>query len=151
MPSTDMHENNESRRRIENLVSTLSDEDLARMNPYGWTVAALLAHLAYWDQRVLALLHRWKEKGVDYSPVDSDAVNEALKPLCLALDPPTAIKLCLSSAEAVDAELEMISPKLVEQIQASPTHFRFNRALHRNDHLNEIELLLQQQRGSTGG
>lgn len=50
-----------------------------------WTVATLLAHLAFWDQRVLALLRRWKEKGVDLSPIDADAVNETLRPLCLAL------------------------------------------------------------------
>ena len=132
-------ENTASRRRLQSLVRRLSDEDLARSTSDGWTVAALLAHLAFWDQRVLALLRRWKAKGVDESPVDPDAINDALKPLCLALDPRVAAELCLSSAEAVDAELEAITAELVAQIQASPTHFRFNRALHRNDHLNEIE------------
>jgi hypothetical protein len=107
-------------------------------------VAALLAHLAYWDQRILVLLRRWKEHGVDLSPVDADAVNDAIKPLCLALDAQAAVDLCLSSAQAVDAELEAISAALVEEIQASPNHFRFNRALHRTDHLDEIERLLQE-------
>lgn len=145
-----LEENTVSRRRLETLVRRLSDADFTRSNPYGWTVAALLAHLAFWDQRALVLLRRWKEKGVDESPVDADAMNDALKPLCLALDPRTAVELCLSSAEAVDAELETITLDLVEQIQASPTHFRFNRALHRNDHLNEIELLLRSPQ-SPGG
>ncbi|HSF83955.1 MAG TPA: hypothetical protein VLA49_22190 [Anaerolineales bacterium] len=58
------------------------------------------------------------------------------------MDPRKAVELCLSSAEDVDADLERITPEFREQIQASPTHFRFNRALHRNDHLNEIENLL---------
>jgi hypothetical protein len=138
-----LQENTASRRRLETLVRSLSDEDLTRSNPYGWTVAALLAHLAFWDQRALVLLRRWKEQGVDASPIDADAVNDALRPLCLALDPRAAVELCLSSAEAVDAELETITSDLVEQIQSSPTHFRFSRAFHRNDHLNEIELLLR--------
>jgi hypothetical protein len=143
-------ENTASRRRLETLVRRLSDADLTRSTPSGWTVAALLAHLAFWDRRVLVLLRRWKEQGVDESPIDAHAVNDALKPLCLALDPRTAVELCLASAEAVDAELETITPDLVQQIEASPTHFRFNRSLHRNDHLSEIELLLRPPQGPSG-
>jgi hypothetical protein len=137
-----IQENNTSRQRLETFVSGLSDEDLARANPYGWTVAALLAHLAFWDQRVLVLLRRWQEAGVDESPIDPDAMNGALQPLCLALEPRRAVELCLAAAAAVDAELERITADLVEQIEASPTFFRFNRALHRNDHLGEIASLL---------
>jgi hypothetical protein len=136
-------ENNTSRHRLETLMPLLSDDDLVRFTPSGWTVAGLLAHLAFWDQRMVALLERWQADGVDYSPVDSYAVNEALKPLCLALEPRRAVELCLAAAEAVDAELEAISPQFMEQIEASRTHFRFNRALHRNDHLDEIESLVQ--------
>ena len=134
--------NSASRQRLKTLVSGLSDEDLACTNSDGWTVASLLAHLAFWDQRVLVLLRRWKANGVDASPVDADATNDALKPLCLALNPRTAIELCLSSAEAADAELASITPELVEQIQASPNHFRFDRGIHRSDHLHDIEALL---------
>jgi hypothetical protein len=140
-----IQENTASRSRLESFVRDLSDADLARSNPYGWTAAALLAHLAFWDQRVLVLLRRWQAEGVDESPVDPDMINESLKPLCLALNPHTAVELCLSSAAAVDAELEGITAALVEQIEASPNHFRFNRALHRNDHLAEIERLLKQE------
>jgi hypothetical protein len=132
------------------LVRGLSDEDLACTNSDGWTVASLLAHLAFWDQRVLVLLRRWKEKGVDESPVDADATNDALRPLCLALNARTAIEICLSSAEAVDAELASITPGLVEQIQASPTHFRFDRGIHRHEHLEAIEVLLQTPRNPIG-
>ena len=145
-----IEENTASRRRLEALVSRLSDEDLTRSTLHGWTIAALLAHLAFWDQRVLVLLRRWKEKSVDPSPIDSQAMNDALKPLFLAMDPRTAVDLCLSSAEAVDAELETITSHLVEQIQATPTQFRFSRALHRNDHLNHIELLLRPPQGPGG-
>lgn len=142
-----VEENATSRRRLETLIRRLSDADLVRSTPYGWTVAALLAHMAFWDQRVLVLLHRWKAKGVDASPIDSEAVNDALKPLCLALDPRQAIDLCLSSAAAVDAELETITADLMEQVQeevqANRMQFRFSRALHRNAHLDDIEALLR--------
>ena len=145
-----VEENNLSRARLQAVTARLSDPELALTTSYGWTVAGLLAHLAWWDQRVLVLLQRWKEKGVDESPVDSQAVNEALKPLCHAIEPRRAIALCLDSAEAVDAELETITPDLVERIEATATPFRPNRALHRNGHLHDIELLLPSREDSRG-
>lgn len=125
----------------------LSDEDLARSTDYGWTIAALLAHLAFWDQRVLVILRRWQAEGFDLSPIDSVAVNDSLRVICHALEPRTAIELCLSSAQAVDAELETLTSELVEQMEehaaATETQFRMNRSLHRDGHLNDIESLLK--------
>lgn len=136
-------ENASSRQRLESLVRGLSKEDFRRATQDGWTVSALLAHLACWDQRHLHLLRRWREGGIDDSPVDSTAVNESIKPLCLALDPRVAVELCLASAAAIDAELETITPELMAAIEVSPNHFRLNRSLHRNGHLGEIEHLLR--------
>lgn len=136
-------ENAASRQRLEDLASRLSDEDLALTTSYSWTVSALFAHMAYWDRRVLVLLRRWKENGVDESPVDSEAINEALKALCHAIDPRTAVQLCLASARETDAEIAATTPELIAEIQASPNHFRFNRSLHRHDHLNDIESLIR--------
>jgi hypothetical protein len=127
-------------------VARLRPEDYGLSTPTGWSVTALLAHLAFWDNRVFVLLRRWKTKGVDESPVDSEAMNDALKPLLAAVEPQAAARLCLSSAQAVDAELETITPDLIREIEASSVHFRLNRALHRNDHLDEIEKLLDSPR-----
>jgi uncharacterized damage-inducible protein DinB len=44
------------RERLHTLVERLSDEDLARALTGGWTVAVLLAHLAFCDRFVLV---RW--------------------------------------------------------------------------------------------
>jgi hypothetical protein len=138
--------NAESRRRLETLVRGLSEEDLARSTDYGWTVAALLGHLAFWDQRMIMILRRWQSEGFDPSPIDSTAVNDSLRVVCQALDPHTAVELCLSSAEAVDSELDKLTPELVKQLEehaaATETQFRMNRSLHRNGHLNDIEAAL---------
>ena len=140
-------QNAQSRRRLETLVRRLSEEDLARSTDYGWTVAALLAHLAFWDQRMIVILHRWLEEGLDPSPIDSRAVNDALQIVCHALDPRTAVELCLSYAEAVDAELDTLTAELAEQLEqhaaATETQFRMNRSLHRDAHLSDIETLLK--------
>ena len=140
-------ENAESYQRLKSLAHRLTDTDLALSTDYGWTVSALLAHLAFWDQRVLVILRRWQAEGFDPSPVDAMAVNDSLRVICHALEPRTAVDLCLVSAEAVDAELETLSPDFVQQIeehaQATDTQFRMNRALHRDGHLNDIEALLK--------
>jgi uncharacterized damage-inducible protein DinB len=139
-------QNDESRRRLTALVKDLSDADLARSTDYGWTVAALLAHLAFWDQRMIMILKRWKEEGLDASPMDTGVVNDSLRVICRALERRKAIELCLSSAEAADAELAKLTAEEVKRMEehasATDTQFRMNRSLHRNSHLDDIETLL---------
>jgi hypothetical protein len=54
-------QNDAERGRLQSLVARLSDADLVRPMPAGWTVAGVLAHLAFWDQRILDLLERWEQ------------------------------------------------------------------------------------------
>lgn len=140
-------QNTESRQRLQSLVSRLTDTDLALSTDYGWTISALLAHLAFWDQRMSAILQRWQANGLDDSPMDSYAVNEALKPICHALDPRVAANLALIAAERADSEFETLSDDFVKQIEehiaATGMQFRMNRSLHRDGHLNDIKALLE--------
>lgn len=147
MPFPYSQQNLESRQRLQSLVRRLTDTDLALSTDYGWTISALLAHLAFWDQRMVAILQRWQETGLDDSPIDSYAVNEALKPICHALDPRLAADLALVAAEKADAAFETLSDDFVKQIEkhieAMGIQFRMNRSLHREGHLNDIEALLE--------
>jgi hypothetical protein len=135
-----------SRQRLKALVAGLSDDDLARTTDYGWTVAALLAHLAFWDYRMSVILRRWQEQELDESPIDSTAVNDALRFVCHQLEPRTAAQLAITAAQQIDSELETLSSGRVKQFEehaaATSTQFRMNRSLHRNGHLDEIEALL---------
>ena len=139
-------QNAKSRQRLEAFVRGLSDQDLARSTDYGWTVAALLAHLAFWDQRMIMILRRWQQEGLSPSPMDTGVVNDSLRVLCQALEPRTAVELCLSSAEAVDAELDTLTADFVKKLEeyaaVTETQFRMNRSLHRDSHLNDIAALL---------
>ncbi len=138
-----LEENSASRRRLEALVAHLAPADLARSTPDGWTVAALLAHMAFHDRRHLVLLQRWQAQGVGEAPLDVDTINNALKPIFLALEPKAAVEVCLTSAQAIDTALETVTPELLAEIQASGVWFRPNRSLHRNGHLDGIERLLR--------
>jgi hypothetical protein len=41
--------NDAERERLRQFVSTCSDADLQQAMPDGWTVGAVLAHLAFWS------------------------------------------------------------------------------------------------------
>lgn len=137
-------ENTIQRERLKVLVAKLHDDDLRREVGAGWTVAATLAHIAFWDQRVLKLLHRFARQGVGPSPhpADVDAINDAAMALCLALPPRIAAHLAVSTAEELDRELEVLSDDMLEELAKAGHPIKLLRAEHRKYHLDEIEQLI---------
>ncbi len=141
--------NEDSRLRLFALIDRLTDEDLALELDAGWTLGAVLAHIAFWDQRGLALLERWSQDGVGPSPVDPDVINDACRPLLRRLPPDAVRELVRDSAAAIDSAIEALAPSLVVDIQEHATQFHLGRAIHRNAHLEELERLLE-GRGRAG-
>lgn len=132
--------NDRERARLEALVARCSDADLARSMPDGWTVAGVLAHLAFWDQRILVLLDGW-ERGVtprEEHGADVAWINDSAKPLLLALPPRAAAEVALRIARAADARVAGLSDDLVAKNRATPL-LNFSRADHRAEHLDQIE------------
>jgi hypothetical protein len=125
--------------RLRALTERLTDEELIFPIGNGWTIAVALAHLAFWDQRALFLLRKWKKDGVEASPIDIDITNDALLPLWLAVPPRKAANLAISSAEAIDRELEEAPTELINEIVSLGEKFRLYRSFHRKQHLDEIE------------
>jgi len=138
--------NDTERARLRALVAGASDDQLRRPMPAGWTVAAVLAHVAYWDALAIYWLDQWAQTGEPtvYEPEDTDATNEAAKPLCLALPPRLAAELSLRVAEEADAKVRALSDAMLAKIQAKgPPPFNLSRANHRKEHLDEIEPVLK--------
>jgi hypothetical protein len=138
-------ENAAELRRLKSLVERLSDADLARPTPGGWTVAASLAHVAFWDQRVLFWLERWDRgeapRSLDHA--DADWINDAGKPMLLALPPRTAARLAVEIAERVDRRLATLSDERIAANHAAGEPILLVRAHHRKTHLDEIEQILR--------
>jgi hypothetical protein len=137
--------NDAERARLERLVATCSDADLARPMPAGWTVAAVLGHLAFWDQRILELLDAW-ERGTPPPPshqADVDWINDAGKPFLLALPPRAAAELAVSIARAVDQRVAALPDRMVADNAAAGSPLNLERAVHRKEHLDEIEPVLR--------
>jgi len=136
-------ENAKELKRLRSLVERLSDDELALPLGNDWTVSVALAHLAFWDQRSLVLLRKWKLEGVEPSPIDVDVTNESLLPTWLALPPRLAAKLAVAAAEAIDSELAECPSHLISEIDRLGDKFRLYRSVHRKLHLDQIEESVQ--------
>jgi hypothetical protein len=138
-------QNAQARERLRLIVERLTDEELCLPMEDGWTIATALGHLAYWDQRSLMLMRKWNRGGVELSPIDIDVTNDSLLPLLLAIPPRTAADLAVSSAKAIDRELEEASSDLITAIESLGEEFRLYRSTHRKLHLDEIEKVLRRK------
>ena len=137
-------ENDAQRRRMEALVARVDDATLARPVSAGWTVAAVLGHLAFWDQRIVLLVERLR-KGETIPPHNDDEVdwiNDAQKPVLLAMPPRRLADLALAIATAADRAVESLSEEHVAKNAALGNPINVLRAEHRREHLDEIERLL---------
>ncbi|MGD0794363.1 MAG: maleylpyruvate isomerase N-terminal domain-containing protein [Dehalococcoidales bacterium] len=142
-------ENKGERERLKKLVNEMTDKELKLIiYKEGWTIAVALAHLAFWDQYALALLKRWKKEGVYPSHREWDNINDALVPLALSIPPRVAAALAVSSAEAVDREIENSTPEFIKAVEALNEPFRLNRTFNRKTHLDEIDAFLKTKHGT---
>jgi len=134
-------ENNASRARLSTLAARLNDADLAQPIGHGWTVSVALAHLAFWDHRNLATVEEWEHDGVQVTRVDPDPINDTMLPQWLAMPPRQALSDALAAAEAVDHKVENLPAEMAAAILERRPR-TIIRAIHRNEHLDEIERAL---------
>ena len=126
-------------------MARLNDDELATPMADGWTLAAVLAHLTFWDRRAVLLVERWQRGGVCASPADIDAINDSAKAQWLALPPRIAAQQAVEAARAADAALDAAGPDLLQQIVHMGSSINISRAVHRDEHLHEIEQRLQRK------
>ena len=141
-------ENEVQRKRLASLVARLSDQDLARPMPGGWSVASVLGHVAFWDQRIIALIEEWRKAGMRTPPKDVDQsqvdwINDATKPLLLAVAPRRAAELTLSIAESTDRMVAELPEDFLAANSRAGTPINVHRAEHRREHIDEIETALR--------
>jgi hypothetical protein len=139
--------NDAARQRLEKLVASCSDAELAHPMPAGWTVAAVLAHVAFWDTRIQLLLERWQTENVPPPAIFEDFhwINDAAKPMQLAVSPRRAAELTVTTAQAVDRLVQGLSEEMLTRIIQTKAPLSLDRAEHRNEHLDEIEAVLRRR------
>jgi uncharacterized damage-inducible protein DinB len=133
--------NRASRDRLRRIVERLSDDELLRELPDGWTVADTLAHLAFYDRRAAILLERFGREGVSDSPYDYEAINQALPHLTRRIPPRAVVEEVLAAAEAADQAAALTPEALVPEIR-NRNQVKLDRSEHRENHLADIEAVL---------
>ncbi len=133
--------NRASTERIRALAARLGDAELARPVGEHWTVAIALAHLAFWDRRVMYVLDKTRESGQVFIPEIDIFVNDLSLPLWAAIPPREAARIAIEQAEMLDRQLEQFPPDLLELVYAENKRW-VERALHRGEHLSEVDAAL---------
>jgi len=134
--------NRASTERIKKLASSLTDEEMQTRVGEHWTVSIALAHLAFWDRRVIYLLDETVKGGKLFAHEIDVVVNDISLPLWAAIPPREAARIAVETSEELDQRLEEYPQDLLEEI------FNYNkrwvvRALHRNEHLDEVDAALK--------
>jgi nucleotide-binding universal stress UspA family protein len=134
--------NRASTERIRALAAGLSDEEMQHPVGEHWTVAIALAHLAWWDRRVMYVLDMTERNGKLFVPEIDIFVNDLSLPLWAAIPPREAARIAIETAETLDKRLEDYPPALLEEI------YNYNkrwvvRALHRGEHLDDVDAALK--------
>lgn len=132
--------------RLRAFVERANDAELTHPMSDGWTVASVLAHMAFWDLRIVACVDGWGPDGQGPLPTyHEDAVdwiNDATKPLISALEPRVAARVAVEAAEAADRAMAGLPEELLARNQTEGLLVNPDRADHRLEHLDEIERLL---------
>jgi hypothetical protein len=123
---------------------------------YPLDVLAWCSWLLLWNplpggiQRIIALIEAWRKAGVGAPPKDVDEsqvdwINDATKPLLLAVAPRRAaeLTLSLSIAETTDRMLAELPEDFLAANGKAGSPVNVHRAEHRRDHIDEIETALK--------
>ncbi len=137
-----IEQNRASTNRIRALAARLSDEEMQHRVGEHWSVAIALAHLAFWDRRVMYVLDMTERDGKVFIPEIDVFVNDLSLPLWAAIPPRTAAQIAIETAEQLDNRLENFPPALLEEIYTYNKRWVV-RALHRGEHLDEVDAALK--------
>ncbi len=134
--------NRASTERLRLLIKRLNEADLLHPMPEGWTVSAALAHIAFWDRRVLLALDLTEREGKLVTPQIETVVNDIVLPLLLAIPPADAARLAFETAQALDRRLEGFPEDRLEELHTYNKRWVV-RALHRGQHMDDIDRALR--------
>lgn len=136
--------NDASRQRLRDLVGRLDDTAYGREVAPGWTVAATLAHLAFWDQSCIARWDEYARTGAisEFGDRLIDVVNEASLPAWRALSGAAACEWAVAAAEGADGRTATLDEAAIRYATDHGRGFILDRAEHRSAHLDEIERTL---------
>ena len=133
----DVHaQNAASTQRLRDLVDQLRPEDYRIDLGGGWTIGIALAHLAFWDARQSAALHRMQQTGS--LPAEDPAVNPAIEALGAVCQTPIIGAVAIDAANTLDRDLAQLSSEQHAALRDAGYPHLIERWSHRDEHAEQI-------------
>lgn len=129
-------------KRLADLLTSLTEDDLKRTLPNGWTIASVLAHLGFWDAYAIACFEEWSRIGFKSPAAQYDAINQAVDGISRLIPPAELRRWVLEIAEASNRAAASASSEVQAAIQAAGRESFLWRSKHRSHHLDQIVALL---------
>jgi hypothetical protein len=136
--------NRAARERLDALIARVGERDIVLDD--GWTAAALLAHLAFWDRLAAARLEMYLR---DREPPvhTTDAVTELTNGAGMRQWQDTPARVAATQARdaavAADRVIEALPADALAALVALDRPFLIDRSAHRKEHLDQIERALR--------
>jgi hypothetical protein len=146
MEESFVQSNERSRDRLVARIKDLDEESLRRKVNDEWTIAATLAHVAFWDQICIARWDAYDSGGSleDIPNKTIDLVNAGNLPAWLALTGRTTVDLVTKSMEDLDDRIARLSKDALQAAAGGGFTYMLDRTRHRDEHSAEIEAILNQ-------
>lgn len=138
--------NRMSRERLVALVSRLGDRDITVDG--GWTAAAVLGHLAFWDGFALARLDKHLRDGAPLE-LESEKLADHINAAAMDQwhDTPIAVagRRAIAAATAIERIVAGASAEVVDRVKSLGIEksYILDRSAHRKEHLDQIERALR--------
>jgi hypothetical protein len=135
--------NRAARERLAAVIARVGERNVTVDG--GWTAAAVLAHLAFWDRLAVARLERHLREGeppVFAADAVTDLTNEAGMRQWKDTPAGVAGTQAREAAAAIDRLIETLPSDKLEGLKALGRSFLIDRSAHRKEHLDQIERAL---------
>ena len=141
-----LKKNAESRDRLLALVASLDEQTLQRQVDADWTIAALLAHVAFWDQICAVRWDAFNDGGslADVPDTLIDFINAANLPTWRALPGHAAVDVLRQAMEETDTRIARLPDTAVQAAMSGGFTFMLDRTGHRNEHAVQIATFLEE-------
>jgi hypothetical protein len=121
-------------------LTSLSDSELAKDTGDGWTVSAVLGHMAFFDRMLPQRWDIYEKDGafVEMIPKHFDLINDAGAADWSAIPPRSTVASCIEAAEGAVARIAALPETAVAVALETKREALLNRTLHWNPHLDQI-------------
>jgi uncharacterized damage-inducible protein DinB len=145
--------NDASRRRLANFVERVRESEMSLPTEEGgWTVAQVLAHVAFWDRSMEARWRLAQTQAGDGGALEPFGIpgemTEAINPPLADMVGAWASRLgrvvaedALAAAQSLDALIEELAPGIADAVVRDKPNFA-DRSIHRDSHLDQLEKAL---------